>query len=178
MRIVIGLIAAVLSLSSAAMAQNTAPASTTATYGAWTQRCSTVVDAAGGSEKLCEMVQTMRLRETGKTVLEVAFGRLASDDPIAIVFKVPANVWLRSPVTLTLGVDVTSKADLEASYFRCDAQFCFADGELEAELKDKVLAAETMIITFEDGARNKVGLPTSLDGFADAFAATFPTENN
>lgn len=172
MRIIIGLIAVVLSVSSAAMAQN----STTATYGSWTQRCSTVVDGAGGSAKLCEMVQTMRMRETGQTVLEVAFGRLASDDPIAVVFKVPANVWLRSPVTLTLGADTTSKVDLEASYFRCDAQFCYADGQLEAELKDKVMTAETMIITFEDGARNKVGLPTSLDGFADAFAATFAAE--
>lgn len=173
MRIVYGLIAAAISLSGAAMAQN----STTATYGSWTQRCSTVVDASGGSAKLCEMVQTMRLRETGQTVLEVAFGRLAAEDPIAIVFKVPADVWLRSPVTLTLGTDTTSKVDLEASYFRCDAQFCYADGQLEDALRDKVLAAETMIVTFVDGARNKVGLPTSLDGFADAFAATFTSED-
>lgn len=178
MRILIGLIAATIGFPGAAMAQNTGPASTTATYGAWTQRCSTVVDADSGSAKLCEMVQTVRIRKTGQTVLEVAFGRLAKEDPIAIVFKVPANVWLRSPVTLRVGKDAEGAVDLEASYFRCDTQFCYADGRLEAALKDKVLAAKTMTITFEDGAHNKVALPTSLDGFADAFAVTFPAKSD
>lgn len=153
------------------------PISTTATYGSWVVRCSTVATGTEGDaspKKLCEMAQTMRLRETGQTVLEIALGRLNADEPISLVFRVPPSVWLRDDIQLSLGSETKASPDFSASYFRCSAQSCLADGQITPALRENLLTDSAMIVEFVEASRNKVRVPVSLEGFAAAFAATFP----
>lgn len=153
------------------------PTSTTATYGSWVVRCSTVTTETADTatpEKLCEMAQTMRLRETGQTILEIALGRLNDNEPISLVFQVPPTVWLRDDIQLSLGTEIKATPDFLASYFRCSAQSCLADGQIVPALREALLADSAMIVEFVEASRNKVRVPVSLEGFSAAFAATFP----
>ena len=170
-------VAVLLLLAAPALAQQPAPSSRTETYGDWTKRCTAVSDASeeGGKAWRCEMAQTVQLRNTGQTILQIALGRVASDAPISVVFQVPSTVWLRTPITLTVG-DGTGDPDLTATYFRCGADACLADGELDDALRQKLLVGSTMSVSFADGTQRTVRLPVSLNGFADAFGVTFTAD--
>lgn len=161
-------------------AQAQEPASTTATFGAWTVRCNAVAnkdDAKAPSEKLCEMVQSIRIRKTGQVLIEIAFGRLNKTDPISLVIKVPATVWLRSAISVSLGDKVKPTPDFEASYFRCHPQYCLADKKLTSNQQESLLKAKSITVGFTDATQKTAHIPVSLDGFAPAFNSIFTDKN-
>lgn len=165
---------ATLSAFTPSLAQE--PASTTATFGAWTVRCNAVAnknDAKAPSEKLCEMVQSIRIRKTGQVLIEIALGRLNKADPISLVIKVPATVWLRSAVPVSIGDKAKDTPNFEASYFRCHPQYCLADKKLTSNQQESLLKAKTITVGFTDATQKTAHIPVSLDGFAPAFNSIF-----
>ncbi|PCI02373.1 MAG: hypothetical protein COB78_13385 [Hyphomicrobiales bacterium] len=163
-------------LSAVTPLQAQEPVSTTATFGSWTVRCNAVAnkeDPKAVPAKLCEMVQSIRIRKTGQVLMEIALGRLNETDPISMVFKVPATVWLRSAVPVSLGNKAKDKADFEASYFRCHPQYCLADNKLTNDQQENLLKAKSITVGFTDATQKTAHIPVSLEGFAPAFNSIF-----
>jgi invasion protein IalB len=159
--------------TSGSMAQD-APSASTATYGDWTQRCAAASEEAGAAWR-CEISHTVTLRETGATLLEIAIGQLEDNGPVSAVFQVPNSVWLRTPIAVLIGEAEDAQTIAEASYFRCSAQVCLADLQLNDELIAAFKSDERLFVSIEDGGRRTVRLPISLNGFEGAFAATINT---
>lgn len=150
------------------------PVSTTATYGSWTVRCNMIAASADAEpQKLCEMVQSIRIRDTGQVLMEIALGRLNEADPISMVFKLPSVVWLRTDVTVSFGEAVKPSPDFTASYFRCQPDFCLADVGLDADQQTAILAENSLVVGFADGTQKPINVPISLDGFGAAFNSIF-----
>ena len=152
------------------------PVSTTATFGSWTVRCNAVAnekDTKAAPTKLCEMVQSIRIRKSGQVLMEIALGRLNETDPISMLFKVPATAWLRSAVPVSLGNKTKDTADLEASYFRCHPQYCLADIKLTSVQLENLLEAKSITVGFTDATQKTVHIPVSFDGFAPALNSIF-----
>ncbi len=159
-----------------------APQSTTATYGDWILHCAAAPaqsDAASAkapadTAKVCEIEQTIRLRQTGQAILKIALGKAKADAPTTLVLEVPTGVLLRPGINLSLGDAPKEKPDLAESYVRCTPQSCLADSEVSSALSKDLMAGKTMIVEFVDGSGKRVRVPTSLNGFASAFQALFP----
>lgn len=169
-----GLLAVLLG-SGTAVAQPVEPSVTTATYDAWTVRCASVVPNEGAVNpgKLCELVQTAKLRQTGQTILETALGKLDDDEPFRLVFKVPNAVFLRDPLTLLVDGEGDDALTLGASYARCNAQACIADLEIGDDALDRLLTATSVTVSFTGMSRDPIRVPVTMSGLASAFAATF-----
>jgi len=142
-----------------------APQSTTATYQDWIVRCETREKAP----KVCEIAQGIQAQGQQGLVAQIALGRLTKNDPFRLVIQLPAGVWLPAGVSVQFD-DKT--APLALPFTRC-LQLCVADAELKPEQVNLLRARTTRgLIVFEDGARNKVQLPLSFNGFAAALDAS------
>lgn len=149
----------------AAAPAGNAPQSTTATYQDWIVRCETRAEGP----KVCEIAQGIQAQGQQGLVAQIALGRLSKTDPYHLVIQLPAGVWLPTGVSLQFE-DKT--APIALPFTRC-LQVCIADLELKPD-QINVLKARTARaqIAFEDGARNKVQLPISFNGFAAALEAS------
>ncbi|MGA0564028.1 invasion associated locus B family protein [Ancylobacter sp. VNQ12] len=149
----------------AAAPAGNAPQSTTATYQDWIVRCETRAEGP----KVCEIAQGIQAQGQQGLIAQIALGRVTRNDPFRLVVQLPAGIWLPTGVSLQFE-DKT--APIALPFTRC-LQVCIADLELKPE-QVNLLKARTAraLIAFEDGARNKVQLPISFNGFAAALDAS------
>lgn len=187
-----GALLAVLSMSAdGAQAQSSSPSSTTANYGDWVVRCRAPESApdqpTDSASNVCEMVTIIRIQTPesqdangrvipaqSRVLSQVALGRLPETEDVKAVIQVPAGVWLRDPLLLALGEDEAAldTADkLSASYFRCIADFCLADIDLNAANLSALQQAKVARMSFVDGARRTINVPISMNGFSGALSA-------
>ena len=161
-----------------ALAQTSAPSSTSATYGNWTVTC-----VQNADQKVCQMVTRLNLKDGEgqlRPLIEVAIGQPAGGGDLRIVLQVPMDVALRQPLVVSVdaaGADPAATAKpqtdlLSASYFACVPAGCIADAVLDQASLATLQAAPTMTATFTtlNGAR-KIAVPVALAGFGDAWAA-------
>lgn len=149
----------------AAAPASNAPQSTTATYQDWIVRCETRAEGP----KVCEIAQGIQAQGQQGLIAQIALGRVTRNDPFRLIIQLPPGVWLPTGVNLQFE-DKT--APIALPFTRC-LQVCIADLELKPE-QINVLKGRTAraLIAFEDGARNKVQLPISFNGFAAALDAS------
>lgn len=142
-----------------------APQTTTATYQDWVVRC----EAPADKPKVCEIAQGIQARADQGLIAQVVVGRPSKSDPVRLIVELPPGVWLPAGAVLQAG----EKATPLSLTFKTCPRACFADTELKPE---QVQALKTATgggtLTFEDGARQKVQLPISFNGFAAALDAS------
>ena len=147
-------------LSGPAMAQGTVKAE----YGDWQMSCDT---PPGASFEQCAIIQNVLAEDQPNVGLSVIVLRTA--DREARLLRVLAPLGVLLPNGLGLNVDGTDMG--RVAFVRCLPNGCIAEVELDEEII-KVLSEGTNAIfvvfkTPEEG----VGIPVSLNGFADGFAA-------
>lgn len=147
-------------LAAPAMAQGTVKAE----YGDWQMSCDT---PPGASFEQCAIIQNVLAEDQPNVGLSVIVLRTA--DREARLLRVLAPLGVLLPNGLGLNVDGTDMG--RVAFVRCLPNGCIAEVELDEEII-KVLSEGTDAIfvvfkTPEEG----VGIPVSLEGFADGFAA-------
>lgn len=147
-------------LAAPAMAQGTVRAE----YGDWQMSCDT---PPGASFEQCAIIQNVLAEDQPNVGLSVIVLRTA--DREARLLRVLAPLGVLLPNGLGLNVDGTDMG--RVAFVRCLPNGCIAEVELDDEII-KVLSEGTSAIfvvfkTPEEG----VGIPVSLDGFAEGFAA-------
>ncbi len=143
-----------------AMAQGTVRAE----YGDWQMSCDT---PPGASFEQCAIIQNVLAEDQPNVGLSVIVLRTA--DREARLLRVLAPLGVLLPNGLGLNVDGTDLG--RVAFVRCLPNGCIAEVELDEDII-KVLSEGTDAIfvvfkTPEEG----VGIPVSLNGFADGFAA-------
>ena len=147
-------------LSASAMAQGTVKAE----YGDWQMSCDT---PPGASFEQCAIIQNVLAEDQPNVGLSVIVLRTA--DREARLLRVLAPLGVLLPNGLGLNVDGTDMG--RVAFVRCLPNGCIAEVELDEEII-KVLSEGTNAIfvvfkTPEEG----VGIPVSLNGFAEGFVA-------
>ena len=147
-------------LCAPAMAQGTVKAE----YGDWQMSCDT---PPGASFEQCAIIQNVLAEDQPNVGLSVIVLRTA--DREARLLRVLAPLGVLLPNGLGLNVDGTDMG--RVAFVRCLPNGCIAEVELDEEII-KVLSEGTNAIfvvfkTPEEG----VGIPVSLSGFAEGFAA-------
>jgi invasion protein IalB len=147
-------------LAAPVMAQGTVRAE----YGDWQMSCDT---PPGASFEQCAIIQNVLAEDQPNVGLSVIVLRTA--DREARLLRVLAPLGVLLPNGLGLNVDGTDMG--RVAFVRCLPNGCIAEVELDDEII-KVLSEGTSAIfvvfkTPEEG----VGIPVSLDGFAEGFAA-------
>ncbi len=142
-----------------------APQTTTATYQDWVVRC----EAPADKPKVCEIAQGIQARADQGLIAQVVVGRPSKADPVRLIVELPPGVWLPAGAVLQAG----EKASPLALTFKTCPRACFADMELKPEQVQALKGATgSGTLTFEDGARQKVQLPVSFNGFSAALDAS------
>jgi len=147
-------------LAGPAMAQGTVRAE----YGDWQMSCDT---PPGASFEQCAIIQNVLAEDQPNVGLSVIVLRTA--DREARLLRVLAPLGVLLPNGLGLNVDGTDMG--RVAFVRCLPNGCIAEVALDDEII-KVLSEGTNAIfvvfkTPEEG----VGIPVSLEGFAEGFAA-------
>jgi len=135
-----------------------------AEYGDWQMSCDT---PPGASAEQCAIIQNVLAEDQPNVGLSVIVLRTA--DREARLLRVLAPLGVLLPNGLGLNVDGTDMG--RVAFVRCLPNGCIAEVELDDDLI-KVLSDGTSAIfvvfkTPEEG----VGIPVSLKGFAEGFAA-------
>ncbi|MCP8884947.1 invasion associated locus B family protein [Devosia sp. XJ19-1] len=147
-------------LAAPAMAQGTVRAE----YGDWQMSCDT---PPGASFEQCAIIQNVLAEDQPNVGLSVIVLRTA--DREARLLRVLAPLGVLLPNGLGLNVDGTDLG--RVAFVRCLPNGCIAEVEMDEDII-KVLSEGTSAIfvvfkTPEEG----VGIPVSLEGFAEGFAA-------
>ncbi len=147
-------------LAAPALAQGTVRAE----YGDWQMSCDT---PPGASFEQCAIIQNVLAEDQPNVGLSVIVLRTA--DREARLLRVLAPLGVLLPNGLGLNVDGTDMG--RVAFVRCLPNGCIAEVELDDDII-KVLSEGTDAIfvvfkTPEEG----VGIPVSLDGFSEGFAA-------
>lgn len=134
------------------------------THGEWSIICDT---PGGATTEQCALMQNVVAEDRPEVGLSVVVLRTADDR--AEILRVLAPLGVLLPNGLGLNVDGTDMG--RVAFVRCLPNGCVAEVELDDDII-KVLSEGTDAIfvvfkTPEEG----VGIPVSLDGFAEGFAA-------
>ncbi|MDD3447339.1 MAG: invasion associated locus B family protein [Zavarzinia sp.] len=133
----------------------------TQTFGSWTMRCV----AKGTAGPVCDIVQGVTNRETGKQIMQVSFAYIAEKDKYAVQVVLPLGFLIPPGVLVRIdgAPDIT-----DWPVTRCEPQGCLIEHLMDAEVlkpfrtKDK----GTVIVL---GAQGKpLGFPMSFNGFSAA----------
>lgn len=164
-------------LTSALAQETVLPSRSVATYGNWSVACNMVAlrqsDDTTQTEEQCELVSQVNVRsEDGsiRPLLEVSVGSVPGDDTMRILFQVPGNAYLRSPVSLILDPpkeqpgDVIPEDALNATFIRCDTGRCLADTILSGSDWARLNSAQTVIVSFVNVSGSRIGVPLSMNG--------------
>lgn len=139
------------------------PDNTTATYGDWVLRCQQGV----GTNRVCEIVQTVEQQGQRGPVALVAVGRPVKGEPYKLVVQVPPNLTLGN----NAGVRVSGgdKEDVVALFQRCMPAGCFGEANLSDEAFKRWRGlSEAGQLRYLDAAKREVTLPISFRGFTAA----------
>jgi invasion protein IalB len=134
------------------------PNKTSATYGAWTVRCSRSKDA-----NVCEITQSLAVGKNRRVVAQLAIGQLPKAKAPRAVLRVPAGVDLTKAPVLLVG----DKSQYQGRYFICAARFCRAEVDLPPAATDEIAKAKKISIRFIM-LEKTIELPITIDGMAVA----------
>ncbi|WEJ60478.1 invasion associated locus B family protein [Devosia sp. FJ2-5-3] len=146
--------------ASPALAQGTVRAE----YGDWQMSCDT---PPGASFEQCAIIQNVLAEDQPNVGLSVIVLRTA--DREARLLRVLAPLGVLLPNGLGLNVDGTDMG--RVAFVRCLPNGCIAEVELDDDLI-KVLSdgTDAIFVVFKTPEEG-VGIPVSLDGFSEGFAA-------
>jgi invasion protein IalB len=163
----LGLPAALL-LSAMAMLTGTitaqAQGAVRATHGDWQIRCDT---PPGARTEQCALVQNVAAEDRPNVALTIIALRTA--DGRARLLRILAPLGVLLPSGLGLKID---QADVgRAGFVRCLPSGCVAEVIMDDALVTQLSAGETATFIIFQTPEEGIGVPVSLKGFKDGFAA-------
>ena len=159
-------------VSSAALAQGTAPGSTgtmqpssvRANYGAWSIVCD---QPPGASSEQCVLMQNVVAADREEFGLSVVV--LKTADKKAQILRVLAPLGVLLPNGLGLNIDGT---DIGRAYFvRCFTDGCYAEVILEDSLIKALEEGQSATFYVFQTPEEGIGIPVDLSGFTDGYKA-------
>lgn len=156
----------VLGVAAAALAASPVYAQGTvrAEYGDWQMSCDT---PPGASSEQCAIIQNVLAEDQPNVGLSVIVLRTA--DREARLLRVLAPLGVLLPNGLGLNVDGTDMG--RVAFVRCLPNGCIAEVELDDEIIEVLSGGESAIFVVFKTPEEGVGIPVSLEGFAEGFAA-------
>ena len=147
-------------LASPASAQGTVKAE----YGDWQMSCDT---PPGASFEQCAIIQNVTAEDQPNVGLSVIVLRTA--DREARLLRVLAPLGVLLPNGLGLNVDGTDMG--RVAFVRCLPNGCIAEVELDDDLVKVLSEGKSAIFVVFKTPEEGVGIPVSLEGFAEGFEA-------
>lgn len=118
---------------------------------------------------ICEMSQSIVLTEGNQRLASVILRKTAGEPQVTGLYTLPVGLYL--PAGLTLAVDETPLATL--AFESCDAQGCYASGELDDDALTALSEGTQLTLSIERPTRETLSLGFDLTGFSD-IAAVMP----
>lgn len=178
--VIIGLLAASASASFAQTNQpektdrqeqpvSSEPETTTATYGAWTLRC-THREQGNGAQRICDVEEAVTPQGQQNPIAQIGIGHFSSHSDMQITAILPTNI------TFQVSPRVTSQdkdPGVELTWRRCLPGACIADGAIgQNTLRAwRAVAADTGRLLFTNAAGRPIAIQFSFRGFAQAMDA-------
>jgi invasion protein IalB len=148
---------------------NAGPDTTTATFADWLMRCQ-VTSAGQPGGRTCEVIQNIILEGKTAPLAQLAFGRLAANQPLYFTVVLPTNVTFPSTVRIT--IDEKDDKPVVVPWTRCLPSGCFASLAMTDEvLKHWREQTGPGRLTFKSGAGQDTIIPISFRGLARALDA-------
>lgn len=165
-RRLVGLACLVLTALAAAAAPMPAAAqgAVRATHGDWQVRCDT---PPGSRSEQCALVQNVAAEDRPNVALSVI--ALKTADGRARLLRVLAPLGVLLPSGLGLRIDDQDVG--RAGFVRCLPSGCYAEVVMEDELIGKMSSGRTATFIIFQTPEEGIGVPVSLNGFRDGFAA-------
>lgn len=134
-----------------------------AQFGDWKHECS---KPPGSKNELCAITQDVSDENNSDIGVSVHVQKLAGGESILRVIA-PLGVLL----THNLAVKVDGDYLGEAPFLRCYVLGCQAQIEIDEKLRGKLTSGKTLLLVIHRTTEQGVGIPISLAGFQQAFAA-------
>ena len=150
-------------------------------FGDWLMECNQPPTPEGATEappELCEIrssVTTTREDGEQRLLLMMGMGPVDKGGNFWVVFQTPQSVLLTSGVKIK--IDPTAEGGeaaaplIEAKFLYCDASRCLSRSNLTAAQVKTMIEADEVQVRYEGATGQKIYLPLSLEGFADATTA-------
>ena len=135
-----------------------------AQYGDWQMSCDT---PPGASFEQCAIIQNVTAEDQPNVGLSVIV--LKTADQQARLLRVLAPLGVLLPNGLGLNVDGTDMG--RVAFVRCLPNGCVAEVVMDDALLGRLSSGSTAIFVVFKTPEEGVGIPVSLDGFKDGFAA-------
>jgi invasion protein IalB len=134
-----------------------------AQFGDWKHECS---KPPGSRNELCAITQDVSDENNPDIGVSVHIQKLPGGEHILRVIA-PLGVLL----THNLAVKVDGDYLGEAPFLRCYVLGCQAQIEIDEKFRTRLTAGKTMLLVIHRTTEQGVGIPISLNGFTQAFAA-------
>lgn len=158
---------AALVLASAGLAASMSPGlgqgAVRAQHGDWQMSCDT---PPGASFEQCAIIQNVTAEDQPNVGLSVIVLKTADRQARLLRVLAPLGVLLPNG----LGLNIDGKDIGRVAFVRCLPNGCVAEVVLDDELIQTLSAGETAIFVVFKTPEEGVGIPVSLNGFAEGFA--------
>jgi invasion protein IalB len=131
-------------------------------FGDWQKRCET---PAGASEEQCAIVQNVAAEDRPNVTLLVIV--LPTADRESMLLRVVAPLGVLLPAGLGLLIDEEDVG--RAGFVRCLATGCVAEVVMDETLVGQLRTGDEATFIVFQTPEEGIGIPVSLDGFADGF---------
>lgn len=131
-------------------------------FGDWQKRCEV---PAGASEEQCAIVQNVAAEDRPNVTLLVIV--LPTADRESMLLRVVAPLGVLLPAGLGLLIDEEDVG--RAGFVRCLATGCVAEVVMDDTLIDQLRTGDEATFIVFQTPEEGIGIPVSLDGFADGF---------
>lgn len=135
-----------------------------AQYGDWQVVCK--APAPGSKLETCALVQSVTAEDRNNVGLTVYFQKFSTGERVLRVFA-PLGVLLPPG----LGLKIDDKDVGHAPFLRCHNFACYAQVVAEDKLVDQLKTGKNAIFIIFQTQEAGIGIPISLNGFAQALAA-------
>jgi invasion protein IalB len=145
------------------------PETTTATYGAWTLRC-THRTAGGTVLHFCEVEQAVVPQGQQNPIAQIGVGRLSPKDVMRLTVVLPTNITFRVAPRITAQ---DKDPGLQLTWQRCLPGGCVADAVVGSEVLRTwhAIEADTGRLLFTNAAGQKIAVEFTFRGFGQAMDA-------
>ena len=115
----------------------------------------------------CYAVQNLVIKKTNQRLLNIAIGRLSSNDKIAAIVTFPLGISLPPGVAIKIDENKPIRFAIE----RCHAGGCVGAMAIDDKTLKSLKSGKQAKVSFRDPTRREIVVPVSLNGFTAAFKA-------
>ena len=147
-----------------AVAQEFVDGKVEAVHGDWQIRCDQPV---GARDKQCAMVQNVTAEDRDNVGLSILILKTVDKKARIMRMLAPLGVYLMNG----LGLMIDDKDIGRVGFVRCRARGCYAEVIMQDDLINALSGGKKALFIIYDSPDDGIGIPISLNGFKDAFAA-------